>query len=133
MNNKTCKKCGSNEFGSWTSSSTNRISFYCRSCQKNRSRIYQARRLANGGEHTRTQWLNKLKSYFACPNCNRLWENIPLRPNKRYKNPWTKDHIVPIVAGGNNNITNIQPLCYQCNFSKSSKFQSEQTGIANIR
>lgn len=32
-----------------------------------------------------------------------------------------RDHIIPIVLGGNNEITNIQLLCKYCNLSKSGK------------
>jgi 5-methylcytosine-specific restriction endonuclease McrA len=39
-------------------------------------------------------------------------------PDKRYKNVWTKDHIIPLNRGGTDAIENIQPLCYQCNFGK---------------
>jgi 5-methylcytosine-specific restriction endonuclease McrA len=30
----------------------------------------------------------------------------------------TVDHVIPLVAGGDNTIDNIQPLCFECNRSK---------------
>lgn len=35
------------------------------------------------------------------------------------------DHIVPLIAGGSNDRSNLQILCQPCNNSKSSKDQIE--------
>ena len=113
-----CLKCGSDQFGIWTSTSTGRQSRYCRPCRQERAALYSQRKAANGGRHTKRQWLDKLAQYVLCPGCGCKWEEIPLRPDKRYRFVWTKDHIVPLSAGGSDNIENIQPLCYRCNSSK---------------
>jgi 5-methylcytosine-specific restriction endonuclease McrA len=116
-----CKKCKGTDFGYWTSLSTGKINRYCRNCRKKRADIYSARKNVNGGSHTRKEWEEKLSHYQKCPRCGRYWEDIPDRPNKRYKYKWTIDHIIPITMGGTDNIDNIQPLCYQCNSSKCNR------------
>lgn len=71
------------------------------------------KRLSNAqGKHTKTEWENvKLKHNYTCIGCNKKEPAIKL----------TKDHIRPLSKGGNNYISNIQPLCKPCNSSKSNK------------
>ncbi len=115
---KICTKCGENNWSSWTSSSSGKEHKYCKTCRRQRANNYSQRKKSAKGKHTRKEWLNKLEQYQKCPNCERKWEDIPKRPDKRYKYVWTKDHMVPLGKGGSDLISNIQPLCYQCNFSK---------------
>jgi 5-methylcytosine-specific restriction endonuclease McrA len=117
---RLCTKCGQSSFGMWTSSSTGKVSLYCKPCRDQRRTAYDARKVTNGGSHTRAEWKKKLAEYSACPRCARTWTDIPPRPDRRYRNPWTKDHIVALLRGGSDAIENIQPLCYQCNFKKNA-------------
>ena len=66
----------------------------------------RARQKAAGGKFTKEQWAALCKHYG----------NVCLRCGKTGK--LTVDHVVPLAAGGDNNITNIQPLCGSCNFRK---------------
>lgn len=116
-----CPTCGENSYGWWTSSATGLVRPYCRPCRDMRRINYLKRKARSGGNHTTTQWLQKLNRFARCPGCGRAWEDIPPRPNKRYKNTWTKDHIVPLSKGGSDDISNIQPLCYQCQFHKNAR------------
>ncbi len=119
-----CKNCGSEDFGLWTSTKTGKTRRYCRPCRQLRAAAYAQRKKVNGGSHTKREWLDLLAQYDHCPGkvCEgKRWEEIPPRANKRFKNVWTKDHIMPLKEGGSDNIENIQPLCYICNFTKGSK------------
>jgi len=72
-------------------------------------RTRQMRIRANGGHHTEQQWEFLKGAYnYTCKMCNRKEPEIKL----------TKDHIIPIRHGGNNDIQNIQPLCRSCNSKK---------------
>ena len=117
---KPCTKCGQSQFGFWTSSSSGRAARYCVPCRNARRETYNDRKARNGGRHTRAQWLAKLAECDKCPRCDRAWSEVPPRPNKRYRNTWTKDHIIPLFRGGSDDISNIQPLCYQCQFRKNA-------------
>ncbi len=76
-------------------------------------RFYQLRRNSrksnNGGTHTQSQWEElKRKWNYMCLCCKKSEPEITL----------SEDHIVPISKGGNDDISNIQPLCRHCNYSK---------------
>ena len=64
------------------------------------------------GKFTYKDWLElKAKYNFSCLCCGRKEPDIRL----------TADHVVPLVKGGTNDISNIQPLCISCNSRKHSK------------
>ncbi len=68
----------------------------------------------NGGFHSENEWMAlKAKYNFTCANpaCKKREPEIKL----------TRDHILPILLGGKNDIKNIQPLCNQCNRKKHTK------------
>jgi hypothetical protein len=68
-------------------------------------------RLANAeGNFTKEEWNTLCEQYgYKCLCCGR--DDVPMTP----------DHIVPLVKGGSNSISNIQPLCRSCNCKKHTK------------
>jgi 5-methylcytosine-specific restriction endonuclease McrA len=71
--------------------------------QKHRRR---ARKAQNGGKYTRREWLALCAEYDnRCLCCGRQAPGIRLQV----------DHVIPISRGGTNDISNIQPLCAECN------------------
>lgn len=66
----------------------------------------------NGGEYDVKEWeLVKKRFKHRCPFCGEKEPKIKL----------TVDHILPILFGGTNDISNIQPLCLPCNSRKHTK------------
>jgi 5-methylcytosine-specific restriction endonuclease McrA len=61
------------------------------------------------GGHTQGEWDALKRAFnFTCVGCNRTEPTVTL----------TRDHKVPLVAGGSDRIDNIQPLCGSCNSRK---------------
>lgn len=86
--------------------------------QKNKEKVNimthnrRARLRNTEGYFTLVEWLNLKKEFnYICPMCGKSEPKIKLTP----------DHIIPISKKGKNWISNIQPLCRNCNCKKFTK------------
>lgn len=61
------------------------------------------------GTFSLQEWIDLCDEYRN--RCLRCLQNKPL----------TRDHVIPLSKGGSNWITNIQPLCKECNSAKGTK------------
>jgi 5-methylcytosine-specific restriction endonuclease McrA len=68
--------------------------------------------LGGGGSHTDAE-REALKAAYghACLRCGKHEPEIEI----------TRDHIVPVVKSGSDDIANIQPLCRSCNGTKGAQ------------
>jgi len=95
---------------------------YCKTHPETISHL-KARRYAREkgaeGSHTLLEWqMLKFTHCYKCAICGE-------------KKPLTKDHIIPLSKGGSDNITNIQPLCRNCNSKKHTKIIYENPELLN--
>ena len=72
-----------------------------------RERLLHARSL---GTHTEAEWIAMLEAHgYRCVICGCIPTGRPC-----------KDHIIPISRGGSDSISNLQPMCRECNASKGA-------------
>ena len=73
----------------------------------------RARLIGNGGSHTAQEWRDKCAMFAnLCAYCGEA-------------KPLVREHKVPLVRGGTNDITNIVPACRSCNSRKGRKTATE--------
>lgn len=81
-----------------------------------KSKLRRVKERSNGGSITQYEWYQLCKKYdFKCLSCGKKKKLEP-------------DHIIPVVAGGSGNISNIQPLCRSCNSKKGTKSHDYRRG-----
>ncbi len=70
---------------------------------------YFTRKTQAGGSFTLKQWVELCQRFdFKCLRCKK-------------KKKLTVDHVIPVSRGGTSDISNIQPLCINCNTSKGTR------------
>jgi hypothetical protein len=84
----------------------------CEACYRGRQNRQRDARLRGGPNHTQAEWEALLRVYRGCPRCRRPWNEVGTP---------TRDHVVSIEDGGDDSISNIQPLCYSCNNQKQHR------------
>lgn len=77
----------------------------------------RVRKANANGSHTNKEWEELKKAYdWRCARCGKKEPFLDLIY------PWlTVDHIIPLIKGGSDYITNIQPLCIRCNDIKGTR------------
>jgi 5-methylcytosine-specific restriction endonuclease McrA len=85
------------------------------------NRRYLAKKKGAVGSYTLPEWQAlKKRCGFTCQHCHRKEPEISL----------TRDHIIPLSKGGSDYITNLQPLCMDCNRRKKNKLPLVDNGLA---
>lgn len=91
-----------------------------------RQKFIDFKKRLNEGSFTYEEWQKKLDEYKGCcAYCGKLLGK-----------DLTIDHVIPIIKGGTNDITNLVPCCARCNSRKRSKSAEEYmaliTGVCKL-
>lgn len=82
-------------------------------------------RVARG--HTHSEWKFKLHWYnYRCAYCG-----IPAKQTP--EGYLTRDHVIPIIQGGDDKIDNIVPACKACNWKKGPETPGHNVGQPKVR
>lgn len=73
----------------------------------------RARKAGADGSHTLSEFRSLCEQYDnRCLCCGK-------------KKKLTADHVIPLISGGSDDISNIQPLCFSCNSSKRDRHATD--------
>ncbi len=75
----------------------------------------KARKDGAGGSHSSEAWRQMLELFGNKCLCCGATERI------------VKDHVIPLLRGGSDDVTNLQPLCWRCNKSKFTRGNDYRT------
>jgi 5-methylcytosine-specific restriction endonuclease McrA len=82
--------------------------------RRTHSHIRRVRESGAPGHHSTAEWLLKLEEFsHKCAYCDQSGHDFH------------RDHLVPLAAGGSNDIANIVPACAPCNLSKGARSGAE--------
>ena len=73
------------------------------------------RESAAPGCHSEAEWLELLAK------CGNLCVRCGIHASQTFLRKLTKDHVAPLINGGSDYISNIQPLCRRCNSQKGTR------------
>lgn len=106
-----------NPIQAWRAANPDRVKAQSANWRKNNPERYRtlqmkrrARKAGAPGVHTVKEWLELLRAFDGkCAYCGT-------------KDATTRDHILPLIKSGSNDIGNIAPACLSCNSSKKDSF-----------
>lgn len=90
---------------------------------KNAIQTANHKALLNGSEgtYTEAEWTELCARYsYLCLCC-------------KEQKPLTVDHVIPVTKGGRNDVSNLQPLCKECNSRKGQKTIDYRPNLATTQ